>query len=238
MNERTLDERSSVIRAFHYLCRRGARKFWRPGLDRSDLEQVAAIGLIKACDRYDPASRTPFEAYAWLLIVGELMHHVRDHEHAVRMPRRLQALEKECARVEESLVSVLGREVRDIEVAAASGVTPQSLAKVRRAREATRCSARIDDPEEAERLASAIPISSRISLEDQVLLRAAVAELPESESVVVLGIYALGMTRAELAARLGATPRAISRLHRFALKRLEIAFLEALPQAVPSRRST
>jgi len=52
----------------------------RPGLDKADLHQIAAIGLIKACDRYNPGVATPFEAFAWLFIIGELMHFVRDGE--------------------------------------------------------------------------------------------------------------------------------------------------------------
>ncbi len=68
----------SLVTAFRHLCRRGARKFWRVGLEHCDLEQVAAIGLIKAARRYDPRQGTPFEAYAWLFVVGELMIDVDD----------------------------------------------------------------------------------------------------------------------------------------------------------------
>ena len=64
----------------------------RRGLDRADLEQVAAIGLIKAVDRYDCAQAAPFEAYAWLLVLGELMHYVRDSERFVaRAARRARS---------------------------------------------------------------------------------------------------------------------------------------------------
>ena len=55
--------RNALVDAHWYLCRRGARKFYRGSVDRCDLEQVAAIGLIKACDRYDPSVATPFEAH-------------------------------------------------------------------------------------------------------------------------------------------------------------------------------
>ncbi len=76
----TLDRRNEVVTAYRYLCIRGAKKFARPESDRADLEQVAAIGLIKACNYYNASFDTPFEAYAWMMIVGELMHYVRDHE--------------------------------------------------------------------------------------------------------------------------------------------------------------
>ena len=55
-------DRERTIHEYRYLCARGARKFMRDGIDRRDLEQVAAIGLIKAADRFDPSFGTPFEA--------------------------------------------------------------------------------------------------------------------------------------------------------------------------------
>jgi RNA polymerase sigma factor (sigma-70 family) len=51
-------------------------------VERGDLEQVAAIALIKAFDRYDESLRTPFEAYAWISIVGELMNYLRARKRA------------------------------------------------------------------------------------------------------------------------------------------------------------
>lgn len=72
--------RETLFNEFGALCTRACRRFVRPGLDKADLYQIAAIGLIKACDRYDPAAATPFEPFAWLFIIGELMHFVRDGE--------------------------------------------------------------------------------------------------------------------------------------------------------------
>lgn len=89
--DRSPENRAAVIAAHMYLCKRGARKFRRPESDPADLEQVGAIGLIKATDAYRPERLTPFEPYAWIVIVGELMHYVRDSEQAIRMPRWLRA---------------------------------------------------------------------------------------------------------------------------------------------------
>ena len=89
----------------------------RRGLDRADLEQVAAIGLIKAVDRYDPAQAAPFEAYAWLLVLGELMHYVRDSERFVRAPRGLRDLERRWSAAERELWPRLGREPTESDVA-------------------------------------------------------------------------------------------------------------------------
>jgi RNA polymerase sigma-B factor len=107
----------ALFEAHRYLCRRGARRFVRGGLDRTDLEQVAAIGLLKACRRYDAQMQTPFEAFAWLLILGELMHHVRDFEHLVRPPRWVRTLEPRYAAALERLQQRLHREPNDAEMA-------------------------------------------------------------------------------------------------------------------------
>ena len=64
---RHIDAANRLVTSFSYLCGRAARKFLRSGLERCDLEQVAAVGLIKASRRYDAGTRTPFEAYAWLV---------------------------------------------------------------------------------------------------------------------------------------------------------------------------
>lgn len=95
--DRSAANRDAVIAAHRYLCRRGARKFRRPDSDPADLLQVAALGLIKATDGYEADRSTPFEAYAWLMIVGELMHYVRDHERLIRIPRWLRSLERRYA---------------------------------------------------------------------------------------------------------------------------------------------
>ena len=56
-----------------------------------DLRQVAALGLVKAVDRFDP-ERGAFESYAVPTITGEIKRHFRDRMWALRVPRRVQEL--------------------------------------------------------------------------------------------------------------------------------------------------
>src|SRR5215469_9732086 len=75
---RRLIPRERLVAKYWYLCRRAARRFRRCGLERGDLEQAGAIGLIKAVERYRSPCGAPFEAFASLLVRGELMQYVRD----------------------------------------------------------------------------------------------------------------------------------------------------------------
>jgi RNA polymerase sigma-B factor len=215
-------ERERFIGSYDYLCRRGARKFVRSGIERSDLEQVAAIGLIKAADRYDVTMRTPFEAFAWIMIVGELMHHVRDYERLVRIPRRLLALERRYVAMTESLGASLGRAPTDRELAETLGVLPTMVAELRCARESNQplC---LDDPGAAVAREPLYAPRAGIELEDRLLLKMALASLSQLERRIVLGLYLLDMTQLELARQLGISPKRVSRLHGAALARMQRA---------------
>ena len=208
-----------MVAAYHYLCRRAARKFWRSGLERSDLEQVAAIGLIKASRRYDEATRTPFEAYAWLMIVGELMHHVRDHERPIRLPRALRTLERRHARAHDTLLGRLGREPSDNELAIELGVLVAAVRELRRMRE-TALMADIDsvDP----RAARDMPA---LDVEDRLLVNAAFRTLSIDERRIIAGVYLLGLTQLEVGRRLGISPKRVSRAHHGALARMKHAWV-------------
>jgi len=200
----------ALFAAHTYLCRRGARKFYRSGLERSDLEQVAAVGLVKAARRYDGSLETPFEAYAWLTIVGELMHHVRDHERPIRLPRRLQMLERPYQRARERLMTALGREPSDGEL----GVLAATVRELRRA---------VADlvPVEIDAAGGVDPaLEEPVSLADRLALNSASAALTPLERAVVIGVYHLGLTQHEIALRLGLPPKRVSRLHRAALESL------------------
>ena len=205
--------------AHQHLCRRGARKFWRSGLERCDLEQVAAIGLIKASRRYDPATSTPFEAYAWMTIVGELMHYVRDYERPVRVPRRLKALEPHFNRALEVCGGRLGHEPSDAEMAAEMGVLEHTVAEIRRVRVAA-AMLPLDDPG-----ARAIACDPNITIEDRMLVDAAFARLSLLERRIVVGIYVLGLTQLELGRTLGLSSRRVSRVRHAALARMQRAWI-------------
>jgi RNA polymerase sigma-B factor len=69
-----------------------------------DLRQVAALGLVKAVDRYDPERGAAFATYAVPTIEGELKRHFRDCSWLVHVPRRVQEAR---ARVRAALPEML-----------------------------------------------------------------------------------------------------------------------------------
>lgn len=220
----SLRNRNALIAAHQYLCRRGARKFFRRTVDRADLEQVAAIGLIKASQRYSHLYQTPFEAYAWLIIVGELMHFVRDHEQPVRIPRQLRTLERRYAKAYESLTIKSEREPKTPELAAELGVPLPVIDELRALRRSQPGSAGTDEESDRNREPvrndALLASEDAYSIEDRLALSYAIQRLSERELKIIRDIFFYDRTQSEVGRSLGISQRQVSRLLTRALQHL------------------
>ncbi|GAA5033404.1 hypothetical protein GCM10023258_33220 [Terrabacter aeriphilus] len=121
----------TVVRGHLPLAHGLARRYRYRGIEQEELEQVAALALLKAVHRYDLGAATPFGAFATPTITGELRRHFRDHGWLVRPPRALQEQRQEMARLRSDLTARWGREPEDDELAAALGVDIEVLRQVR-----------------------------------------------------------------------------------------------------------
>lgn len=208
--------RDDIVSRYRYLCTRAARRFTRPGLDRADLEQVAAIGLIKAADRFDDASQTPFEAYAWLLMIGELMHYVRDSERLVRAPRRLRELDRRWLQAEHDIWMRLGRDATQAEIVALIRATPVECRELRQYRAATHV-VPFDALKSPDRQALAYTIEAEL---DRIGLESIVSGFSPLERTIIREIYENDTPITVLASKLGYSRRHVARLHRRTLRKL------------------
>src|SRR5215207_9185895 len=86
--QRMLDE---VVTSHLWLAETLARRFMHRGEDNEDLMQVACIGLVEACRRFDPQQGS-FVGFAVPTITGVLKRYFRDHGWVIRPPRPTQEL--------------------------------------------------------------------------------------------------------------------------------------------------
>ncbi|WP_405652234.1 SigB/SigF/SigG family RNA polymerase sigma factor [Streptomyces sp. RK9] len=96
-----------LVAAWLPMAHRIARRFRDRGESLDDLRQVAALGLVKAVNRYDPG-RGAFESYAVPTITGDLRRHFRDHTWDVRVPRRVQDLRNQVRLARRELAQAPG----------------------------------------------------------------------------------------------------------------------------------
>ncbi|MEY4298429.1 MAG: hypothetical protein RLZZ423_1608 [Cyanobacteriota bacterium] len=76
---------------------------------RDDLEQVGALGLIRAAELYDRRLAVPFDAYARRHVRGAILHYLRDTAPLVRQSRRLQERHQQQRQLALLLTRQLGR---------------------------------------------------------------------------------------------------------------------------------
>lgn len=212
-----MTERDRLVTEHRHLCRRASRRFLRPGIDRADLEQIGAIGLIKACDRFDPTQSASFETFAWWFIIGELMHYVRDNERLMRAPRKIWELERHVQRAQERLGAELGRDPTIEEVALALSIEADDVRQARLSRLRA-----VPDSLENETLPDpGSECRELLERESHLAMDELIKSLNATERTIILALYHAGYSQLEIAKRLGYSRRHISRLHRGALKKIE-----------------
>ena len=120
--------RQEIVCAWLPMAHRLASRFRNRGESLEDLRQVAAIGLVKAVDRYDPFRGKAFETFAVPTVVGELKRHFRDHTWDVHVPRRVQDLRNRVRVARRDLAQRLeGRLPTSAEIAAETGLSEKDV---------------------------------------------------------------------------------------------------------------
>ena len=216
--------RDDLVTAHMGLAEYLARRFTNRGEPLDDLVQVAALGLLKAVDRFDPARGLEFSTYATPTIVGELKRHFRDKGWAVRVPRRVQELHLRLAGVVGVLSQELGRSPTIGEIAHAAAVSEEEVLEAIEAGHAYRFTS-LDAPSGND---DEMSLSAELGAEDQglidsehrVTLSPLIARFPPRERMILHLRFFEGMTQSEIAGRLGISQMHVSRLLARALAQL------------------
>jgi RNA polymerase sigma-B factor len=201
-----------------------ARRYGGRGEPLADLAQVAAIGLIKAIDRYDQTRGVPFASYAIPTIVGEIKRYFRDTGWTVRAPRRLQELGPRLASAVEELAQVLHRSPTTAELADRLGVSRDDVVEAQRCANAYRPRSVEQPAPGTEHLllidALSGPDPGLDAVERRETLRRGLAALPARERQIIALRFGGDLTQAQIATRIGVSQMHVSRLLTHSLARL------------------
>jgi RNA polymerase sigma-B factor len=202
------------------MAHRLAGRYRNRGESLDDLRQVAALGLVKAVSRYDPARGTAFESYAVPTIDGEIKRHFRDCMWSVHVPRRVQVLRAQVRAARQDLTQrAPGRAPTAAEIAEHAGLTEQEAADGMEALESfssLSLDAQCQSPADAGPLALVDTLGAPDPALDVVLDREAVkpqlCRLPERERQILYLRFFGGMTQSMIAEQLGISQMHVSRL--------------------------
>jgi RNA polymerase sigma-B factor len=209
--------RERVIRLCLPFAERLARRFGSLGEAPADLAQVAALGLIKAVDRYDPELGTDFAAYATPTIVGELKRHFRDRGWAVRVPRRLQELRLDINRARNDLTHELNRSPTVADLARRLDVDEEQIIEAMTAAggyRATSLFTPVGGEDEGRTLIDSLGAEDTAleAVDGHESLKPLLAALPERERNIIAMRFFGNLTQAQIAERIGISQMHVSRL--------------------------
>jgi len=202
--------RAELVDHYDNLARSLARRFTARRESREDLLQVARVGLINAVDRFDPNRNRPFIAFARATILGELMHHVRDHTWALRVPRPLKEHYLHVVRSIDDLTQELGRAPRVPEVAARAGLSEEQVTAAIHV-SSVDCMQSLDLHDDGYQLHLAKDDPALQWVEDRTSFIALFRNLPEQTQRVLELHFVHALTQAEIAERIGRSQMFVSR---------------------------
>jgi len=186
-------------------------------LEKDDLFQLGAIGLLKAIDRFDPSYGVSFSTYAFPLVVGEIRRYLRDTA-PLRVPRRIKEIGLSARKIAEKRKAETGREPPAAEIAEELGVGLDTLLS---ALDATSPLLYLDEVRAPlETAGSLTREESQESMTEVSDLKEAMASLDDRERFIIEGRFFEGKTQEEISAELGISQAQVCRLQKRALLRL------------------
>ncbi|MFC8708142.1 SigB/SigF/SigG family RNA polymerase sigma factor [Streptomyces anulatus] len=207
--------RQEIICAWLPMAHRLAARYRNRGEALEDLRQIAAVGLVSAVDRFDPARSRAFVPFAVPTITGEIKRHFRDHMWAVHVPRRIQNL-RNAVRLATAELGGEGAPASLAKLVEHTGLTED---EVRQGSEALYgFSALSLDAETATDVGSALgdllgaPDGAFDLVLDREMAKSGILSLDEREKQVLYLRFFRGMTQSAIAAELGISQVHVSRL--------------------------
>jgi RNA polymerase sigma-B factor len=223
--ERTPELQRQLVDRLMPFARSLALRYNRGAEPLDDLVQVAAFGLVKAINGFDPELGRPFAAYATPTILGELRRHFRDNVWNLRLPRGLQEF---CMRLDaatQSLSRQNGRPPTPAELADHLEVGVEEVLEGLEAATA-RNTKSVDGPVGREDDGERLSVVDTLGVEDSgfeavdAQLAAETADLDERELRVLKMRLEEGKTQAEVGEAIGVSQMQVSRISRKAVWKL------------------
>lgn len=210
--------RQEIICAWLPMAERLAGRFRNRGESLEDLRQVAALGLVKAVDRYDPSRGNAFESYAVPTVVGEVKRHFRDHMWSLHVPRRVQDLRNRVRFACQDLSQTIpGRAPTVAEIAEHAGMTEEEVRTGLDALDsftALSLDAELPGSEDGYALGDTLGTADPALdvLVDREAVKPGLRRLPEREQNILYMRFFRDMTQSSIAERLGISQMHVSRL--------------------------
>ena len=222
---RDRDVMATLVEGYLPLCKAIAWKFRGQGVETEDLEQVAAIALMKAIERFEPERGFKFTTFAMPTIAGEVRNHIRDKGGAIRVNRDTRSRLYQLRKVTDQLTQQLQREPSLKEIAAAMKVSPDELLSLLDARDASdvmSMDAGMSSDEDAQRLEERLGTQDEgfERVEQREWMQWVLKQVTPQERLLLEKRFIERLGQRDTAKVLGVSQMQVSRMERKVLARL------------------
>lgn len=201
-----------------------AGRFRGRGIDYDDLYSAGCMGLIKACDNFDPQRGVCFSTYAVPVILGEIKKLFRESG-TVKVSRSLKELGMRVQAAREHALKLCGTEPTLSQLAEQLGETVENVAMAIQAAQPAMSLTPENRDQEDHQLD--IPVESpEEALAEHISLEAVLRSLPEQDRQLIRLRFYGNKTQSETAKVLHTTQVQISRRERKILCLLRCRLLE------------
>lgn len=219
--------RDRLIENYMYIPKILVKKYGYRTADIEDIYQVACLGLMYAVDRYDPEKGFEFDTFASPTIVGEIKKYYRDKQYLIRVPRRIQELNRAINKARTTLEHSLMKSPTITEIAEYLNVSEEEIIEAMEGVNAyypQSFSTELDTNTDGQD----ITLSDIIGKNDEHLenveniedLKQELEKLNPVERLIIEERYYKGKTQKEVAELIGKSQMTVSRLEKKVMDKL------------------
>lgn len=219
--------RNELVENYMFVAEILAKKFTGRGVEYDDLLQIASEALIAGVEKFDPDMGNQFTTYITPTVTGIIRNYFRDYSRAIRIPRRLYALNAKVKAAINDYYKQHGVKPTAKQLSEMMGVDEELIIETLECQTPVSLDATVKGED------SDVPLYDVIAddkspfdeLEDADALRTEIAKLDPTEQKVVALRFMQGKSQAEAGRILGVSQMFISRAERKIIEKLKDALL-------------
>ncbi|MBR2988829.1 MAG: sigma-70 family RNA polymerase sigma factor, partial [Clostridia bacterium] len=193
-------------------------------VEYDDLYQLGSIGLLKAIKNFSSDFGVKFSTYAVPMIAGEIKRHLRDDGY-IKVSRSTKSLAVKIAYYIDKVKNDENRSPSVDEIAKEFKIEPSEVVFAIDSTKIPLSLYNKGDDEQGQALFEKITLGDETDSEiDKIVIRDAIASLPERERKIIFLRYYRDRTQSEVAKVLNVSQVQISRLESKIIKKLRESF--------------
>ena len=196
-----------------------AKRFVGRGYEIEDLNQIGAMGLVKAIKKFDTNYNVQLSTYAVPFIIGEIKRYIRD-DGRIKVSRSIKELAVKINQIQKEAMDKNGEELKVEQIAEILKEYPNCAFHV----DANSASVvtSINEPIYNDKSGKELCIEDTIAsdkdeenkIADKLTIKKLVEELNSQEQEIVMLRYYKGKTQTEVAKKLGISQVQVSRIEK------------------------